>query len=205
MQLFSILQYFSALLCSRSRLGPNKKSFFCKMHAYSRFKYAKCTRNFLFLKGQEVHNLELLEWVPSMIHSARPTVPPVAITMLTWKLFCFVRTDTCENIDHYRPWLGAGLVDQYIGRCKVESRTFCYKTAKRSLSFSEAFTKIKFSDIWLMTATVKHHERNRSHQWSPLPVPRTFKAAAIIVSIIKIVSLLDFEKWEWTHGQTCVN
>ena len=28
-------------------------------------------------------------FVPSMIHSARPTVPPVAITILTWKWFCF--------------------------------------------------------------------------------------------------------------------
>ena len=27
----------------------------------------------------------------SMIHSARPTVQPVAIIILTWKLFCFAR------------------------------------------------------------------------------------------------------------------
>ena len=26
-----------------------------------------------------------------MIHSARATVPPVAITILTWKLFCFAK------------------------------------------------------------------------------------------------------------------
>ena len=29
--------------------------------------------------------------VPSMIHSARPTVLPVTITILAWKLFCFAR------------------------------------------------------------------------------------------------------------------
>ena len=29
--------------------------------------------------------------VPSMIHSARPTVPPVVITILAWKLFCLAR------------------------------------------------------------------------------------------------------------------
>ena len=29
--------------------------------------------------------------VPSMIHSARPTVPQVEITILTWNLFCFLR------------------------------------------------------------------------------------------------------------------
>ena len=51
----------------------------------------------------------------------RPTDPPIAITILYWKLFCFARfwkvtykrTDnTCENSDHYRPWLRVGLVDQ---------------------------------------------------------------------------------------------
>ena len=60
--------------------------------------------------------------MPSMIHSARSTVRPVAITILTWKLFCFaifwkvgtdIRTETTsENSDHYRPWLWVGLVDQ---------------------------------------------------------------------------------------------
>ena len=29
--------------------------------------------------------------VPSMIHSARSTVPPIAITILYWKLFCLAR------------------------------------------------------------------------------------------------------------------
>ena len=29
--------------------------------------------------------------VPLMIHSAIPTVPPVAITILSWTLFCFAR------------------------------------------------------------------------------------------------------------------
>ena len=29
--------------------------------------------------------------VPSMIHTARPTVPPVVIIILTWMLFCFAR------------------------------------------------------------------------------------------------------------------
>ena len=30
-------------------------------------------------------------WVQSMIHSARPTVPWVVITILSWTLFCFAR------------------------------------------------------------------------------------------------------------------
>ena len=54
-----------------------------------------------------------------MIPWARPTIPPVAITILTWKLFCFAkimksdelteeqmdgRTDTTYEIsDHYIP------------------------------------------------------------------------------------------------------
>ena len=59
-------------------------------------------------------------WVSSMIHSARPTVPPVAITIFNWTfLFCAilrrrtdVRTDDMyENSDHYRPWLWVSLVD----------------------------------------------------------------------------------------------
>ena len=47
-----------------------------------------------------------------MIPLARPTVPPVAITIFTWKMFSFAiytnrRTDhICENSDHYREWLG---------------------------------------------------------------------------------------------------
>ena len=62
--------------------------------------------------------------VPSMIHSARPTVPPVAIAIFTWKFVLRYfksgdgRTDwridsTCENSDHYRPRRWVGLVDQY--------------------------------------------------------------------------------------------
>ena len=92
--------------------------------------------------------------VPSMIHSARPTVLPVAITILAWKLFCFARfwkvgtdgrTDnTCENCDHHRPWLWVGLVDQkrflmtifcsiyYNLRCFVLIR---YETGMRNTEF----------------------------------------------------------------------
>ena len=49
--------------------------------------------------------------VSSMIHSARPTVPPVVITILAWTLFCFVRfwkVETTDwrtdntNSDHYQ-------------------------------------------------------------------------------------------------------
>ena len=47
-----------------------------------------------------------------MILSARPTVPPVAITILTWNLSCFaifwkVGTEMCENKYHYRQGLWA--------------------------------------------------------------------------------------------------
>ena len=59
--------------------------------------------------------------VSFLIHSASHTIPPVAITILTWNLCCFARfwkvgdgrTDTtCENSDHYRPWSMVGRVDQ---------------------------------------------------------------------------------------------
>ena len=53
---------------------------------------------FTFVVGKAVSITSCLEgneWnktcVPSMIHSAEPKVPPVAITILAWKLFCFVR------------------------------------------------------------------------------------------------------------------
>ena len=57
-----------------------------------------------------------------MIHSARPTVPPETIAILTLNLFYLRdfekcgRTDTtCENSDNnYRPWLWVGRVDQNI-------------------------------------------------------------------------------------------
>ena len=53
-----------------------------------------------------------------MIHSARPTVPPVAKIIFTWKLFCEIlksgngRTDDMfEDGDHYRPsWINKKLV-----------------------------------------------------------------------------------------------
>ena len=65
--------------------------------------------------------LILIEQVSSMIHSARPTVPPVANIAFTWNLFCFEKWgrmdlqqtyNMCENNDHNRPWLWSGLVDQ---------------------------------------------------------------------------------------------
>ena len=55
--------------------------------------------------------------VSSMIHSIRPTVPPVAITIFIWKLFCNTRFCTdrmCENSDQYQLWLWrVGRVDQF--------------------------------------------------------------------------------------------
>ena len=59
--------------------------------------------------------------VSSMIHSARPTVSPVAIIISC----CFVLLDfksgdrwtdnMCENNDPYRTWLWVGRVDQLKG------------------------------------------------------------------------------------------
>ena len=59
--------------------------------------------------------------VSSMIHSARPTVSPVA--NIVFALFCFARfwkvgtdgrtDDICKNNDPYRPWLWVGREDQY--------------------------------------------------------------------------------------------
>ena len=78
-------------------------------------------------------------FVPSMIHSARPTVLPVAITIDTSKvvLLCEIlksgdepmheRTDTtCENSDHYWPWLWVGLVVQKIWKMSVYSSALLY-------------------------------------------------------------------------------
>ena len=57
-----------------------------------------------------------------MIPLARPSMPPVAITSLTWKLLCFAQflkvgtdgqtDDMSENRDYYLPWLLVGRVDQ---------------------------------------------------------------------------------------------
>ena len=54
----------------------------------------------------------------SMIPSARPTVPPVAIIFFKLRLFCFERfkgradEHMCENNDHYQQGLWVGGVDQ---------------------------------------------------------------------------------------------
>ena len=70
-----------------------------------------------------------------MIHSPRPTVTPVSITIFTWNLFCFekwgrteeVRTnDMYKHNDHYRPWRWVGLVDHkfiFLMVC-VDERTW---------------------------------------------------------------------------------
>ena len=59
-----------------------------------------------------------------MIPSDRPTIPPVAITILTWNFVLFVRfwkvgidgrTDTLfENSDHYRSWMWGSRVDPFL-------------------------------------------------------------------------------------------
>ena len=59
-----------------------------------------------------------------MIHSARPTVSPVANIVFTWNLFCFdifskvgmyIRMNNmCENNDQYWPWLWLGLMDLFF-------------------------------------------------------------------------------------------
>ena len=73
--------------------------------------------------------------MPSMIHSARPTV---AITMLTWNLFCLAmtegRTDTnCQNSDHFRPWLWVSLVDGYYFHTWCPSiRKTCYSAKQNT-------------------------------------------------------------------------
>ena len=48
----------------------------------------------------------------TVVPSARPTIPPEAITILTWKLFWFAWfwKDMSENNDH--PWFLVGRVDQ---------------------------------------------------------------------------------------------
>ena len=54
-----------------------------------------------------------------MIHSARPTLSPVA--KIVFASFCFARfwkvtdgrTDICKNNYPYRPWMWVGRVDQY--------------------------------------------------------------------------------------------
>ena len=84
-----------------------------------------------------------------MIHSARPIVPPVATTILTWKLFCFARfwkvgtygraDNKSKNSDHYRLWLWVGLVDNLsIGQFIPEeaAKVFIHQaSANRSLHF----------------------------------------------------------------------
>ena len=60
--------------------------------------------------------------VSSMIHSARPTVSPVANIVCAWNFVLFWKVGTDErtngrhvhNNDHYRPWLWVGLLDRFL-------------------------------------------------------------------------------------------
>ena len=91
----------------------------------------------------------------SMIPSARPTVLPVAITILTWKLFCFARvwkvgmdgrtSTTCENSDHYLSWQWVDLVDQ---KREGRSTKFWSDHCETKISW-QAGTSITLDRVWL--------------------------------------------------------
>ena len=65
--------------------------------------------------------------VSSMIHSARPTISPVANIVFALTLFCFEKwgrtdgrtDDMCKNNDHYQQRLWVSLVDQKYA-CLIE-------------------------------------------------------------------------------------
>ena len=94
--------------------------------------------------------------MPSMIHSARPTVQPVVITILTWNLFCFARfwkveTDGWKYRFHVRKWwLWVGLVDHYSS-CLLHLSWLQTSVAKmmpsRALFFTVIILVFKFSVI----------------------------------------------------------
>ena len=77
------------------------------------FMEIEITHAFRILDGLlNVYQSFAVEQVSSMLHSARPTVELVAITLILccfemfWKVGKDVRThDMCENSDHYRIWL----------------------------------------------------------------------------------------------------
>ena len=73
-----------------------------------------------------------------MIPLARPTISPVAITILTWNLFCFWevgtdgRTDTTyDNSDHHQSWQGQPRGSISVVSCKI---FFAYYTTNMWLS-----------------------------------------------------------------------
>ena len=77
-----------------------------------------------------------------MIHSTRPTVQPIAITIVAWKIFCEIwksgdgRTDnTCENSDHYRP-LGSICDYIYIYYFQLLSNNVTNMAASFPIAFS---------------------------------------------------------------------
>ena len=66
-----------------------------------------------------------------MIHSASPTVSPVANIVFAWNLFCFEKwgwTDARNRaktmIVDYRPWLRVGRVDQKTLRWANRNKTY---------------------------------------------------------------------------------
>ena len=78
--------------------------------------------------------------VSSMIPSARPIVPPIAIIIFNRHLFCFaifwnVGTDgnMCKNNDHYRPGLWVGRVDQFSSFALNNTVSFISRPEKNSL------------------------------------------------------------------------
>ena len=84
--------------------------------------------------------------VSSMIHSARPTVPPVAIIIFKRLLFCNVlksmygQKHVCENND--QPGLWVGRVDQYWTSCGIISFSDFYTIFPQALCKEVEWIKI---------------------------------------------------------------
>ena len=101
-----------------------------------------------------------------MIHSARPTVLPVA--NIVFALFCFARfwkvgtdgrTDNmCKNNDPYRPWLWVGRVDQFTRHSRmcgwyfmmvyIFSLYFLFCSHFLEISAGKTFWIYKVQNIW---------------------------------------------------------
>ena len=117
-------------------------------------------------------------WMSLMIPLVRPIVRPVAITIVTWTLFCFARfwkvgtDDTCENYDHSRPWLWVIRVDQYaqnhVRRLIIQTKhyilLFCWEVpCKHGWICLRAYFSIKRQTLW-----GKHNQGREFSKSDPL-------------------------------------
>ena len=109
-----------------------------------------------------------------MIHSARPTVPPVAITILIWKLFCEILKSGDGQTARVKIVITTGVTGSasWINLC-----CGLYYQWRECRAYRVDHCKLKnirtnFKDDQIYVQEHNYKSQDRCHQWSTRPDPQ---------------------------------